>query len=619
MEYIAFLKSLPTTSQQEESQRMTSVRKIYQRAIITPTHHVEQLWKDYENFENSVSRQLAKGLLSEYQPKFNSARAVYRERKKFVDEIDWNLLAVPPMGSLKEEQQFMAWKRFLAFEKGNPQRIDSASANKRIAFTYEQCLMYLYHYPDIWYDYAMWHAKNGSVDSAIKIFQRALKALPESESLRFAYAELEESRGAAQAAKGIYENLLSSTANTTALSHIQFIRFLRRTEGSEAARKYFLEARKSPNCTYHVYVAYALMVFCLDKDAKVAQNIFEAGLKRYIHEPGYILDYADFLCRINDDRNVRALFERALSLLPPEESVEIWKRFTLFEQTYGDLASVLKVEQRKKEALSRGDDDVVHGSLYEVVSRYSFMDLWPCSSKELDHLARQEWLTKNVNKKIEKASTLIITDSVDKASAGLATGSKAPIVATQVVLPDTSRMVIYDPGHMQGNDISVPSVPLVGSATVKGTDELLKALPHLLASFISNIPTIEGPSPNIDVVLSILLQSNIQSVQASNPASSATQLTAIPGPTTSELSGSSKTRPQPNGSLHGAARRHMGRRQDNERQEDDDTVTIQSRPLPPDAFRLRQMRRARGISSASQTGSVSGGSVFSGEQSGSTG
>lgn len=49
----------------------------------------------------------------------------------------------------------------------------------------------------------------------------------------------------------------------------QFIRFLRRTEGVEAARKYFLDARKSPNFTYHVYVAYALMAFCQDKDPKV--------------------------------------------------------------------------------------------------------------------------------------------------------------------------------------------------------------------------------------------------------------------------------------------------------------------------------------------------------------
>lgn len=42
----------------EETHRMTAVRKAYQRAIVTPTHHIEQLWRDYENFENSVSRAL---------------------------------------------------------------------------------------------------------------------------------------------------------------------------------------------------------------------------------------------------------------------------------------------------------------------------------------------------------------------------------------------------------------------------------------------------------------------------------------------------------------------------------------------------------------------------------
>ena len=40
-------------------------------------------------------------------------------------------------------------------------------------------------------------------------------------------------------------------------------------------------------------------------------------------EPAYILEYAAFLCLLNDDKNIRALFERALSLLPPEESTEV--------------------------------------------------------------------------------------------------------------------------------------------------------------------------------------------------------------------------------------------------------------------------------------------------------
>lgn len=56
-------------------------------------------------------------------------------------------------------------------------------------------------------------------------------------------------------------------------------------------------------------------------------------------------------------------------------------------------------------------------------------------------------------------------------------------------------------------------------------------------------------------------------------------------------------------------------------QEDDDTTSVQSQPLPTDVFRLRQMRKARGISTSSQTptGSASYGSAYSGELSGSTG
>lgn len=49
----------------EESQRMTLIRRTYQRAIVLPTHHVEQLWRDYESFENSVSRALVE-LVSDF-------------------------------------------------------------------------------------------------------------------------------------------------------------------------------------------------------------------------------------------------------------------------------------------------------------------------------------------------------------------------------------------------------------------------------------------------------------------------------------------------------------------------------------------------------------------------
>uniref|UniRef100_A0A1J3CDQ4 Cleavage stimulation factor subunit 77 n=1 Tax=Noccaea caerulescens TaxID=107243 RepID=A0A1J3CDQ4_NOCCA len=614
-EYITFLKSLPAHNPQEDSLRKNSLRKVYQRAILTPTHHVEQLWKDYENFENSVNRQLAKGLVNEYQPKFNSARAVYRERKKYIEEIDWNMLAVPPTGSSKEEAQWIAWKKFLSFEKGNPQRIDTALSTKRIIYVYEQCLMCLYHYPDVWYDYAEWHIKSGSTDAAIKVFQRALKAIPDSEMLKYAYAELEESRGAIQSAKKLYESILGVSTNS--LAQIQYLRFLRRADGVEAARKYFLDAIKSPSCTYHVYIAFATMTFCLNKDPKVAHHIFEEGLKRYMSEPVYILEYADFLTRLNDDRNIRALFERALNALPAEESAEVWKKFIQFEQTYGDLASMLKVEQRRKEALFGKAEEgsfALESSLQDVVSRYSYMDLWPCTSKELDHLARQEWLVKNMNKKVEKTNL---------PHGPAATGSVAS--SSKVVYPDTSQMVVYDP--TKKSEFASSSNPVAASAsntfpsnvTATAThgststfDEIQKTTPPALLAFLANLPVVEGPTPNVDVVLSICLQSDLPTGQA------AKQSFAVKGnaPSQNDPSGSTRGGPQ-----RLSRDRRATKRKDSDRQEENDTATIQSQPLPTDVFRLRQMRKARGISTSSQTptGSTSYGSGFSGELSGSTG
>ncbi|XP_034699332.1 cleavage stimulation factor subunit 77-like [Vitis riparia] len=106
---------------------------------------------------------------------------------------------------------------------------------------------------------------------------------------------------------------------------------------------------------------------------------------------------------------------------------------------------MLKVEQRRKEALSRTGEDgttTLESSLQDVVSRYSFMDLWPCSSRDLDHLARQEWLAKNINKKVEKSAILKGVGSTEKSASGFTTNSNP---ATKVFYPDTSQMVVYDP------------------------------------------------------------------------------------------------------------------------------------------------------------------------------
>lgn len=59
------------------------------------------------------------------------------------------------------------------------------------------------------------------------------------------------------------------------------------------------------------------------KQSVAVDHNFSRYLYLFLFTNAETCRYADFLSRLNDDRNVRALFERALSSLPPEESVEV--------------------------------------------------------------------------------------------------------------------------------------------------------------------------------------------------------------------------------------------------------------------------------------------------------
>ena len=59
----------------------------------------------------------------------------------------------------------------------------------------------------------------------------------------------------------------------------------------------------------------------------------------------------------------------------------------------GYVTVIIQVQQRRKDALLLiGDEGAAasESSLQQLVSRYRFLDLWPCSSQDLDYLARQQ-------------------------------------------------------------------------------------------------------------------------------------------------------------------------------------------------------------------------------------
>eukprot|EP00850_Spirogloea_muscicola_P023961 SM000413S15644 [mRNA] locus=s413:25585:30982:+ [translate_table: standard] len=607
-DYITFLKSLT-----DEGPKLIAVRQAYQRAVALPMQGVEQLWREYEAWENGLNRALAKALLAEHQPIHMNARAVYRERKKLTDRID---------------QQALLWRQIVAFERSNPLRHDKAAHAQRVTFAYEQALLYLRCHPDVWYDYANWQGQLSLSDRAADVYQAAIKALPaclsrpltgshsgaegraDSAPLYYAYAEFQEARGCVKEARGIYDTLIQNPQTCSSVSFIMMMRFARRAEGVEPARKVFAAARKSPVCTYHVYTAAANLELCMSKDAKagnticcllgngklaiaelvaVAKNIFELGLKKYISEAAYVLQYAEFLERINDEPNVRALFERALSVLPPSSSAEVWDELLAFEHRYGDLASILKAEERRQTALMKandedydGDGDDLQGnklpSLQLLVARYRYLDLWPCSAALLDHLGRIQLAER---KPAQRPAASPGTGSVLGAS-GLppTTSAEDGRGMPTIVKPDVSKMVLYDPNLGLGDPLA-PAAPLRPAG-----QQVLK-----------------GPYPDVDMVMRLLLQADLSALLAAEASVAASHAVA----------GGPAKLPPPHSAAPAGSNRQSKRK---EVEEPENLGAVASKPPLRDVFRMRQLQRVRG--SPMGGSSSGGGGSLSGEPSGSS-
>jgi cleavage stimulation factor subunit 3 len=127
---------------------------------------------------------------------------------------------------------------------------------------------------------------------------------------------------------------------------IQYMKYARRTDGIQGAREVFAKARKNSYCSYQIFVASALFEYQCNKKKEVAFKIFEVGMKTFGENPSYLLEYIKHLIAVADDSNIRSLCEKAFSILSPEKSLEIWKLLLEYENDFGDLASILSIQNR---------------------------------------------------------------------------------------------------------------------------------------------------------------------------------------------------------------------------------------------------------------------------------
>jgi cleavage stimulation factor subunit 3 len=106
-DYIAFLKTAEAKGTYEEQQKMDTLRKTYHRALSVPIANIEQLWRDYEAYENSLSRMTAKKFIADRSSGYMLARTGQKELKILMEPLEGAMkgwLAKPPGWSEKECQ-----------------------------------------------------------------------------------------------------------------------------------------------------------------------------------------------------------------------------------------------------------------------------------------------------------------------------------------------------------------------------------------------------------------------------------------------------------------------------------------------------------------------------------
>ncbi|KAK9861162.1 hypothetical protein WJX84_008660 [Apatococcus fuscideae] len=148
---------------QEEAHRTATLRKSYQRALAVPMERLELLWRAYEQFELAGSNKLlARRSIEEQRSRFNAAKAAFPERKRRLSPLLDGGLALPPgKGGWEQQQAMVRWKEYIEWERSNPQSLDGPALTARISLAYDQALMYLLHYPEMWHAYAKWHREGG--------------------------------------------------------------------------------------------------------------------------------------------------------------------------------------------------------------------------------------------------------------------------------------------------------------------------------------------------------------------------------------------------------------------------------------------------------------------------
>ncbi|KAB8292902.1 hypothetical protein EYC80_007267 [Monilinia laxa] len=203
-DYIQFIRSAPGSiggSSWQDQQKMDQLRKVYQRAICVPMSNVNELWKQYDQFEMGLNKMTGRKFLQERSPNYMTARSANTALDNLTRGLQRTTLPrLPPAFGFEGDQEYLhqleLWKKWISWEQEDPLvlKADELDAYKqRILYVYKQAVMALRFWPEIWVDAAEWCFNNNLEKEGDNFLADGIVANPESCLLAFKKADRLES------------------------------------------------------------------------------------------------------------------------------------------------------------------------------------------------------------------------------------------------------------------------------------------------------------------------------------------------------------------------------------------------------------------------------------------
>eukprot|EP00656_Telonema_subtile_P016328 TRINITY_DN18616_c0_g1_i1.p1 TRINITY_DN18616_c0_g1~~TRINITY_DN18616_c0_g1_i1.p1 ORF type:complete len:678 (-),score=233.73 TRINITY_DN18616_c0_g1_i1:157-2190(-) len=439
--YKDFLSAITATEPAATQMKRQALRKVQQRALWVPMHGVQSFWPDLEASENREAaqgnegaKQLAKQILLQANGRLQVSLKILADLEPFHHGIVWDLIALP-QGSAAGSQQLVLWRALLGYELQNVHALDAAQHKARCTQLFNQCLVCMRHYAEMWQLKADW-LKPTDPSAAIEAYKEGCAVIaPGSQLLHLLLAQALERTG--EDATQAYDDLLALQLPDMSCGWVHAIRYARRSSGVDGARKMFMQARKC-RCAAAVIVEYATIEWLANSSPEVARKIFEVGLKEHIHDVDYVLAYHKFLQCTGDQRNLRALFNRAIAALGEAASTAraapLWERQQAYEMQFGTLTEVNALQQRRTEL-----GGAAH-TMRDAVQLLRCGSAWPCVPEVLLDLETNQ-----------------------------SAGTVQPVLPVQpaMTMPDLTKMKKYD----LTNAAPVQQLTPAGSSTVPARTE----------------------------------------------------------------------------------------------------------------------------------------------------